>query len=359
MQENGVGTGANGRLEAIAVQPTDGKVLIGGWFTAYNGTACNRIARLNTNGTLDIAFDSGAGPDGPVFSLALQSDGKVLIGGNFTSYNGTARNGIARLNTDGSLDNSFNPGTGVNGTIRAFALQSDGKVVIGGNFTSYNGMARNRIARLETNGNLDGGFNPTGPNGPVLAIAYQPSNQPSNDRLLIGGNFSTYSGADRNNVARLLPDGTLDLSFTTGIIPGSGGANSTVRTLALQPDGTLLIGGNFTSYNGTARNRIARLLDNGLLDGSFNPGAGANNTVWTLALQPGGKVLIGGDFTTYNSTARNGLARLNSNGMLDTDLDPGAGAIGVQLLATQPGGRVLIGGILMLTTVPRATVSPV
>src|SRR5439155_11936412 len=135
-----------GSVNALAVQP-DGKVLVGGSFYSINGTNRPGIARLNANGSLDNSFNPGTGANG-VSSVALQPDGKVLIGGGFTTVNGANRSGIARLNANGSLDGSFNPGTGVNGTVYSVALQPDGKVLIGGEFTSINGTNRNRIARL-------------------------------------------------------------------------------------------------------------------------------------------------------------------------------------------------------------------
>jgi uncharacterized delta-60 repeat protein len=142
------GSGANLAVDQLALQP-DGKVLIGGSFTSVGGTARNRIARLNADGTLDLSFNPGASGTGTVRTLMLQPDGKVLIGGNFTSIDGTVRNRIARLNADGSLDLSFDPGSGANGIVMALAVQPDGKVLIGGGFTSVNGTARNRIARIE------------------------------------------------------------------------------------------------------------------------------------------------------------------------------------------------------------------
>jgi uncharacterized delta-60 repeat protein len=139
--------GFHGGVAAVAVQP-DGKVLIAGLFTTVNGTNRNSIARLNADGSLDGSFNPGTGVNGTVSSVALQLDGKVLIGGSFTSVNGTNRNNIARLNANGSLDGSFDPGTGANGIVRSIALQSDGKVLIGGDFTTVNGMVRPKVARL-------------------------------------------------------------------------------------------------------------------------------------------------------------------------------------------------------------------
>jgi len=155
---------------------SDGKVLVAGMFTSVNGTARNRIARLHADGTLDTSFDPGSGADNAIYTLALQSDGKVVIGGGFTSYNGTGRSAIARLNMNGTLDTTFNTGSGATGgVVYTLAIQGDGKVIIGGYFTVYNGVARNYIARLNTNGLLDTGFNPgsgaTG--GGVVSLAVQ------------------------------------------------------------------------------------------------------------------------------------------------------------------------------------------
>jgi uncharacterized delta-60 repeat protein len=143
------GTGLNSQVYATTVQ-ADGKVLVGGLFTFYNGTARNRIARLNADGTLDASFVVGTGLDNSVLAIAVQADGKVLVGGFFTNYNGTVRNRIARLNADGTLDVSFAPtGTGLSSNVFAIAVQPDRKVLVGGAFTDYNGTARGRIARLE------------------------------------------------------------------------------------------------------------------------------------------------------------------------------------------------------------------
>ena len=145
---NGIGDGASGIIHATAIQ-SDGKIIIGGDFTSYNGTATWRIARLNTDGSLDLTFNPSAGPDGSVYSVSIQNDGKIIIGGGFTSYNGTGRNRLARLNADGSLDASFDPGTGgSSGSINSTAIQSDGKIVIGGSFINYDGVVKKRSSSL-------------------------------------------------------------------------------------------------------------------------------------------------------------------------------------------------------------------
>jgi uncharacterized delta-60 repeat protein len=328
-------TGANGLVAPIALQ-ADGKILIGGQFTSYNDIGRNRIARLNANGSLDTGFNPGTGTSGPIFSIALQADGKILIGGDFFDYNGTGRNRIARLNAEGGLDTGFNPGSGADNQVWSIATQGDGKILIGGFFTSYNGTGRNRIARLNTDGSLDTGFNPgTGANTSLLSITVQPDG-----KILIGGGFTSYNGTGRNRIARLNANGSLD----TGFNPGTGASN-TIRSTAVQSDGKILIGGDFTSYNGTGRNYIARLNTDGSLDSGFNPGAGANGTIRSIVVLSDGKILIVGEFTSYNGTGRNRIARLNADGSLDTGFNPGTGANNqVWSIATQGDGKILIGG---------------
>ncbi len=297
----------------IALQP-DGKMIVGG----------NQFIRLSSDGTPDSTFNPDPGVNGRlVRTTTLQPDGKVIVGGNFT---------ISRLNADGTLDSSFNPGIDVSDTgpdyrIRATALQPDGKVFVGGFFDSAVG---NYIARLNADGSLDNTFNPG-----VGLVVYTIMPQPDG-KVIVGGEFG---------IARLKDDGTPDSTFN----PGSYGL---VRTIALQPDGKIIIGGDFTyfnSTNSTSCNGIARLNADGSLDASFNPGTGVTGSqitgVGTTALQPDGKVIIGGDFTFFNGASRNYIARLSADGSLDSTFDPGTSTNNVvRTTALQPDGKVVIGG---------------
>src|SRR5690606_12472907 len=128
-----IGTGANNIVRTTAIQ-VDGKIIIGGEFTSYSGTPINSIVRLNSDGSIDSSFV--AGESGRIYTIAIQTDGKFIIGGQFNNYDGILLNRIARLNTDGSLDMTFNIGTGANNIVRSTAIQADGKIIIGGNFTS-------------------------------------------------------------------------------------------------------------------------------------------------------------------------------------------------------------------------------
>ncbi|MDO7847833.1 hypothetical protein Q5H92_15815 [Hymenobacter sp. M29] len=350
---NAGGSGFNGIVYALAVQP-DGKVLVGGDFTAYNGNAAapDYVLRLHPDGALDTGFNpSGGGANGIVRALALLPDGKVAVGGNFTAYNGNAAapDRVLRLNADGTLDAGFNPGAaaGANDYVYALAAQPDSKVLVGGTFSAFNGSstAPRRVLRLGTDGSLDTGFNPggTGADGVVWALAVQPDG-----KVLVGGTLATYNGdpAAPNCVLRLTADGALDADFNRG----GAGTNSVVYALAVQPDGKVLAGGTFSAYNGdlAAPDRVLRLNANGSLDAGFNAGGtGADSYLLALAVQPDGKVLAGGNFASYNgdAAAPDAVLRLNANGTLDTGFNyGGAGSVLVQTVALQADGRVLAGG---------------
>jgi len=244
--------GPNDTVFALALQP-DGKVVAGGAFTAVNGTAAKCLARFLGDGTQDVAFSVGEGPDGPVYALALQPDGRLLVGGGFQSVQGQPRPGVARLETDGRLDGSFVPGNGWGGTVLALALPSDGGVLVGGTLTWTEGATPRNVIRLDAAGRLEPGLAVEGPDGPVHCLALQ-----SDGRLVLGGAFSHVSGLPRHNLARVHPDGSLDASFNAG-----SGPNGDVYALAVQPDGDLLIGGLFATVDGQPRAGIARLMAQG------------------------------------------------------------------------------------------------
>ena len=295
----------------------DKKIIVGHNFSTYNGTSSLRLARINTNGSYDSTFNVGTGFNATTPSISLQSDGKVLVGGAFTTYQGTSAPRIVRLNTDGSIDTGFVYGTGFNGTTENLAVDSSNRVIAVGGFSSYNGTSATRIARLNTNGTIDGTFS-TGvgfPSNPTRVIL------DSSSKLLVVGFFGSYNSTTAIRLVRINTDGTIDSSLSTG-----SGFNNTTRAVAQQSDGKLLVGGTFTSYNGTSANRIIRLNANGSIDSTFNIGTGfSTGTVWDIVIQSDGKVIAVGDFISYNGTTANRIIRLNSNGSIDSSFNPGTG----------------------------------
>jgi uncharacterized delta-60 repeat protein len=327
--------GADNFVHALALQ-TDGKILVGGDFKTVDGIARSRIARLLINGRIDTTFDPGLGANDTVYSIVVQPDQKILIAGRFTTIDITNRNSIARLNIDGRIDTSFNPGAGADNPIYAMGLLSDGKIVIGGAFASFRGAPTPYLALLNPNGTLASSFNTgTGPNGPVRSIAVQPDN-----KIVIAGDFTEYNGVLRRYVARINPDGTLDETFDPGL-----GPDASVRATVIQPDGKILIGGLFRNVNGTNRNYLARLNANGSLDTGFMTGSGANGVVFGISLQSNGKIVVVGDFTRFNNVSRSRITRLNSDGSTDPTINFGTGANNyIAAVVNQTDDQIVIGG---------------
>jgi uncharacterized delta-60 repeat protein len=301
--------GANATVRAIAVQPTDGQAVIGGDFSDYDTIPYSGVARINLAGQPDPNFQIGSGAEGSVEAIAVDSMGRILLAGTFTSFNTFNAPHIVRLLPNGALDTSFNSGSAADGPIWAMTLDAQGRILIGGDFTSYNVTNRNHLARLNADGSLDTTFDPgSGTDDTVKAIAVDASGN-----IVIGGSFTYVNGTNWNHVARLLPNGALDMLFNPGI-----GANDVVNCLAALPDNRIVIGGTFTSYNFNSCGHIARLAVNGSVDASFNAGSGSDDAIYSMALQPDGNLLIGGAFTTFNGTRRMGIARLLAQGWVDT-----------------------------------------
>ena len=298
-------------------------VIVGEFYT-YNGYDRNCIARINGNGTLDTTFDPGVGVGAvpgfnypPVYINTVVMDAttsqfRCYIGGSFTSFNGTPRGNIARLNANGSVDATFNPGSGANGPVYAIAQRLDGKILIGGSFTSYNGVSITNLALINTNGALDNTFNPGGAlNGPVLTLGQQIA---AGDKVYVGGSFTSAGGIqNQDNIARFNGNGSFDYSFDQ-----NKGVNGPVWSLAVLTNGSVIYGGEFTSVNNLNFNRLIRLDVNGALDTSFQPGTGPDSTVFSINLQNDGSFYMGGSFENVNGTRRAGFARMNSDGTVDT-----------------------------------------
>lgn len=318
----------NDRVITTALQG-GGKILIGGEFNSVAGTRRDHLARLNADGSLDTTFDPGV--NGDVTCIAVMPDESIFVGGDFTKIGDVTRSRFAKLNAGGALDTTFNPnvGGGSVATVYAIAVQPDGKVLIGGGFTSAGGSGRNRIARFNADGTLDTAFNP-GASGPVRGLALQ-----ADGKIIVAGQFGTLAGVTRNRLGRLNADGTIDTSFNPNM-------NNHVSGVVVQQDGKILVGGEFTAVGSEARGYLARLTTAGALDTGFDPKVNAQ--VRSIAVQADGKIVVGGDFTTFGETSRSRLARLDASGAVDENFNPGASNL-VYSISLQADGAIVAGGI--------------
>ncbi len=280
-----IGTGFNANPSVICIQPLNGKILVGGSFTDYNGNTANSIARINTDGSFDSSFVTGTGFDAVVDCIAVQADGKILVGGFFTNYNGTATNRIVRLNADGTIDSSFIIGTGFNARVLTLYVQSDGKILAGGAFTSYNGTTSNRIVRLESTGAIDATFNV----GTGFDLQVRSIKVASNNKVIAGGDFTTYKGISNNSIIKLDSDGAID----TGSITQTSqyGAFSSVTQSYYQVIGTSIARIDANPYSPTYNTVVATFA--------------AGTTPLNLSIGADGNILVGngdGAFGYMNGT---------------------------------------------------------
>lgn len=324
------GGSINGAVRAVAIQP-NGKILIGGEFTTVHGAVRGGIARLNSDGTTDHTFRDGlahvGGHNRHVNSVAVQRDGKVVIASHFNDVIGDYRPSLERLNADGTLDNSFSgrlAGDLGFGSLTAVVIQPDDKILICGGF-QLNGK-NYEIGRVNVDGSFDQTFaSNISPLTAVWAVRVQPDH-----KILIAGGFTSIDGHPRSGIARLNSDGSLDLGFDPRI---SSSASGGVLSVDLLDDGKVVIGGYFSQVNGATRHSIARLHTDGTLDTVFipafpnpttHPGWDQLPSIFSLALQPDGGVVLGGNFLESGAESYTSKAlRLNPDASVDESF-PGA-----------------------------------
>jgi uncharacterized delta-60 repeat protein len=304
----------------------DGKIIVVGDFLAYNLNKVFSIGRLNADGTLDGFGSRGGFADDEAFrtpghginAVVRQPDGKLIVAGDFTATGDYSLQFgyIARVDANGNIDPAFysfgnTTDKGFNAGVNDLELQTDGKVLVAGRFSTFRSALCGPLARINSDYTLDvpfftaqgTGFGP----GELTKIAIQ-----SDGKIIVTGTFTSFNGVPKSGILRLNPDGSLDPSFDAGT-----GPSATIYALAIQADGSLLVGGKFTTFNGVSRSGIVRLKDDGSVDASFNPGTGfgprpvdANMGIYALTIQPDEKILAGGDIGSYNGTPRNSLVRV-------------------------------------------------
>ena len=339
---------SSGSILDAAVQ-ADGKIIIGGSFSQINGLQYNSIARINTDGSVDTSFRVGSGADSSVLAVAVQADGKIIIGGAFNKINNVTKPRLARLNADGSIDLTFNSGgtgntSGPSNSVTEIVVQPNGKILIGGRFTAYNGVTRAAgIARLETNGALDTSFAPSsGVSNSDVELALQ-----SDGKIIAGFIGSIFPNETSSTLVRYNSDGTLDASFSSRV-------NGSISTLVLANDGSITIGGSFTQVNGVNRRNLAQINMDGSLDNSSNYVLNYSGSATVIAVQADGKILVGGNFEFVNQTPKVGIVRLNTDGSVDESFNiTGNFNFFGSLLAITPtfGGKILLGGNFNFTTI--------
>ncbi|MBT8044103.1 MAG: hypothetical protein KJO79_04055, partial [Verrucomicrobiae bacterium] len=313
-----------------AIAPlSNGKVIIGGNIGAGIGpvSTIRHLARLDIDGSVDSSFLTGTGFNNIVRAIVVQDDGKILVGGDFTTYNGTGCNHLVRLNSNGTIDSSFVTamGSAANNTVRSIAIETDGKILVGGDFTEFNGFSDRGLTRLTSAGARDSvntlnlPFN-TSFGTDIYSVLTEPDG-----KILVGGSFYVaYTGTGfRSGLARLNSDGSRDSSFEPDAgahLSGSTNSLRTVYDVTKQSDGKYIIVGDFSAYDGNDSSRCARVNNDGTFDVAYTVPA-FDNVAQTCVIQASGKAIIGGWYTS----PVNRIERLNLTGSSDSSFDKGTG----------------------------------
>lgn len=321
---------------------SDGEVLIGGTMTNAAGLTRMHLARLDAAGALDDTFAPVL--DGGVRRIECLAGGQVLIAGIFARVNGSLRPGLARLNEDGSLDEGFVPPNPVGGGLLTGTAGPEGAVYVTGMFTELGGVPANRLARLNSDGTVDITFQSPFAATNTLSVACVQED----GKVIVAGSFTNIAGVIANNVARLNIDGSVDASFRSGLIP-----HERVRRSVLQADGRLVAAVSMVAGTEmtTTPIRVVRFERDGSLDPAFRVTLDSAGLVYTSAvhdmqLQADGKILVSGTFLRVNGVPRAKLVRLESDGTVDYCFDVPLSAEWLPLTIAQDAeDGILVGGM--------------
>jgi uncharacterized delta-60 repeat protein len=288
----------------------DGRILIAGDFQTFDTTLQPFLVRINSDGTIDPSFNLEGGFDHYIFDIALQPDGKILVAGYFTTFNGTPAKHLIRLHADGSRDNTFSIGGGFDFAPNAITLQADGKILVTGPFVFIDGLPQKYIVRLNADGTPDNSLDSNALNisGGVPSIV----KVQDDGKIILAGNFTTVNGTGRSGICRLNDDGTLDNTF---IATGPNDAGSYISDVEVLSSGKILVSGNFTTFNGVSKQRIVRLDTDGSVDNTFV--ASADALVEQLEIMPDNSISVSGFFRNINSQITGSYARLTEAATLN------------------------------------------
>lgn len=297
---------------------------------------------------LDLTFNSPLTEDAiatrfpassKIYVIKEQADGKLLVGGSFEGYNGKNRKNLVRINRDGSLDESFRITSGFSSEVKEILVLPDQKIIVAGNFNRCNGTAVKYIVRLLPDGTLDKTFETNrGVSNTINTVALMPDG-----KLVVGGEFQYYENIQVANIVRLNQDGTLDASM-----PFGKGFSGPISSIALQK-GKLLVAGNFTYYNDVVKPNLVRLTLNGGIDLKFNiAGDGfkhQDNLIRKIAVLDNNKILVAGSLVNYNQNSIGDLVRLNEDGWIDRKFNNSNKIpLGIETLAIDADGSIYVAG---------------
>jgi uncharacterized delta-60 repeat protein len=312
-----------------------------------NGSVSNSIVRLNTNGTLDPTFSAGTTITGTVVRVVTDANGKLLVVGNGISVNGGAFSTLVRLNADGTADGSFTLGALTQPLAgMTAAVQADGKILYSYLTTSADPSINTKLIRLNSDGSIDDSF--TEFPRPVEALAILPNGQ-----ILAAGPFafsyvSSQTGTEpHNGIVRLNSDGSHDRSFRSGLFVDQS-RFSAVYAMRLMADGRILLGGRLFTASSTTPAGVARLNATGTIDGAFQmSGITAPfgvALVNAMHVAQDGSITAGGLFDSFGGAAHGNVARLTATGAVDPAFTASADDT-VQTIAGEANGSIVLGGV--------------
>lgn len=331
------GSGADDIIRALAREPS-GSLLVGGSFRRFNTNTCHGLVRLDVHGVMAGAFVPNS--DGLVNAIQVLANGQILAGGNFSMMEDVSLRHLARLEPDGRVDPAFTPLFGDSDSVWALAVQRDGRILVGGDLTELNHRPMGGLVRLLATGLQDPEFAVQETAGGMVSVVVLQPDQ----RILVGGNFESMGSTRQRGLIRLQPDGTPDSGFAAELE----GSWTEVATIVVQPDDKILIGGRFERVHGKQRHGIARLHSTGALDESFATSGGLAqpyDQVRAMGLSTAGRVWIGGSFHDFEGSALGNFVRLLPDGSLDPEFRPCGGVNGsVEAVVVEPDGRAVVAG---------------
>jgi len=360
-----MGSGFGGGYVLTIGLDASANIIVGGTFTSYDGSGCNGIIKLRPDGTIDQTFyenmSSGFGSGGSVSAIGVDASANIIVGGNFTSYDGSGCSDIIKLRPDGTIDKTFyeNMGSGigivgVGSYVKAIGVDASANIIVGGNFTSYDGSGCSDIIKIRPDGTIDQPFYENmgqgirGGAGIVNAIGVDAS-----ANIIVGGNFTSYDGSGCNGIIKLQPDGTIDQTFYENM---SSGFDGVVYAIGVDASANIIVGGLFTSYDGSACSNIIKLRPDGTIDPTFyeNMGSGIGGfIVFAIGTDASANIIVGGEFTSYDSSACSNIIKLRSDGTIDTTfyenmgsgIDTINGITGYVLsIRTDASANIIVGG---------------